>query len=188
MSATAAARDTIRLVCALAAPAVVLLADSLLRQRRWPKPLTALIDETAHLATAHLFVTAVTADCGQSFRLGALLGAVLIDADHLPHTLRPRRPRRFAGRPAPHSLASLASLDVAAMLLGGTPRQVILGAAAGLATHLARDAATGGVPLGWPLSRRRVRLPYPVYAGVLLGLVVSSVRQIATALSGAARN
>lgn len=187
MRTTAEARDAARLVCALAAPAGVLLADGLLRQRRWPVPLRALMDETAHLATAHLLLTAVIADCGQPFRLGVLLGAVLIDADHLPRTLRPRRPRRYAGRPAPHSLAPLAGLGVAATLLAGTPRQVVLGAASGLTTHLVRDAATGGVPLGWPLARRRVRLPYVVYVGVLLGAIPNIARRLATALLGADR-
>jgi membrane-bound metal-dependent hydrolase YbcI (DUF457 family) len=183
MTARPGTREAERLVCALAAPAVALLADSLLRQRRWPTPLTALMDETAHLATAQALVTAVAAGREAPFRLGALLGAVLIDADHLPRTLRPCRPRRYAGRPAPHSLATLAGLGGAAMLLAGTPRQVVLGAAAGLATHLARDAVTGGVPLGWPLSRRRVRAPYAFYAGALLGLAANSARRLAASRS-----
>jgi inner membrane protein len=166
-------------MCALAAPVGVVFADHLLRQRKWPLPLTALMDETAHLATAQLLVIAATAGHCQVFSLGTLLGAILLDADHLPRRLRPQRSPKYAGRPVPHSLATLAGLGVATALLTGPSRQLALGAACGLATHLIRDAATGGVPLGWPLTSRRITLPYEVYLGMLLGAAVEPARRLA---------
>ena len=69
-------------------------------------------------------------------------------------------------------------LDIAC-LLPRRGRPIGLAAWFGVATHLLRDLATGGVPLWWPVSPRRVAAPYALYAALLLvgvGLWVSRRR------------
>jgi membrane-bound metal-dependent hydrolase YbcI (DUF457 family) len=157
-------------IVAAAGIAVVLAIDAIIRTT--PDLSTAqlaLLDETGHLATAVLLVTAVLA--GRLGRLGAVgivLGACLIDVDHVPYT--------FFGsevitagtvRPYSHSLATIAALCAVAAL-GGRMRPLWIGALAAVLTHLMRDAATGGVPLLWPLSEANVTLPYVAYAAALV--------------------
>jgi membrane-bound metal-dependent hydrolase YbcI (DUF457 family) len=151
------------------AAALVFLADALLTLDP-PRPLAALLDETAHLATALLLGRALPLPAAPPFVAGAALGATIIDADHLPMDLLGSDIlTRGAGRPVTHALPTVAALLLGARAARGPARAALLGATWGLATHLLRDAATGGVPLRWPRKGRAVRLPYALYALLLLG-------------------
>ena len=126
---------------------MVLAADWVIH-RRTPRWLVlGLVDEPAHLATAAL----VRRD------LPFLVGAVLPDLDHIPYALAPVHPKAGDPRPRSHTLA------LSAVVAAVSPA-----AAAGTVAHYARDLADGsGVPLLWPLSDRRFRVPYPLYAAAL---------------------
>ncbi|HEU5422195.1 MAG TPA: metal-dependent hydrolase [Nitrolancea sp.] len=166
-----------------------LLADRLLTARRLPLPLLALLDESAHLATTALLVPR-RAPLGRWEALGAAAGSVLVDLDHLPHYFRTSQPRP-PGRPAPHSALSVATLLGLAWALALSerrrPRRLALGAAFGLTCHLARDAATGGVPLGWPAGTGNVTISRPGYIVLLLRGALGVRPARAHAAAGAAR-
>ena len=64
----------------------------------------------------------------------------------------------------------------AALLSRGGARAALLGAVAGLASHLLRDLATGeGLPLLWPASRHDLAMPYAAYAVAVAVLAVVGV-------------
>ena len=100
--------------------------------------------------------------------VGAALGAVGIDVDHLPGELGWDIITRGTGRPVTHSLATGAALFLLSRALPTPARAVLAGAASGVVAHLARDLGTGGLPLLWPASERRVRVPYGAYLTTLL--------------------
>jgi len=132
---------------------VVLAADAVLG--RCPLWARAVLDEVAHLATAALLWGA---------RPAVMLGAVTIDLDHL-------LPWSGGGRPGGHSLWPPLVLGVTSR---GAPRDIGLG----IAAHLVRDAATGGVPWLWPLGDWTLRLPYTAYAvGLALLVCYRSARR-----------
>jgi inner membrane protein len=159
-------------VAALAAIAAV---DSVL-SRNGDLPLVpfGLLDETGHLATAVLLLAVLpTAWLTGPFAAGALAASVLIDFDHLPQELGSYAITEGTLRPYPHSLLSPLVVLAAALLARGRARVVLLGAVAGLASHLLRDAATGGgLPLLWPVSIRDATMPYAVYGAAVAGLAV----------------
>ncbi|HET7035732.1 MAG TPA: metal-dependent hydrolase, partial [Thermomicrobiaceae bacterium] len=161
-------------VARLALALGVLLADRILAARRPPPVLAALLDEPAHLASSALLLPLPlplpgAAPARRWYALGAAAGSVLIDLDHLPRYLHPT-PARPLHRPATHSALSVAALLALALALPERRRlrPFTLGAAAGLAGHLARDAATGGVPLGWPLRSGTVTIARAGYTLLLL--------------------
>jgi inner membrane protein len=129
------------------------------------------LDEPGHLLTAWLVLNAVPAARGRIWRW-ALLGAVLIDLDHVPLVLWGGPVTEFGGRPVTHSLATVAVLAAAAL---AAPRLRIPagGLAVGVLLHLLRDLATGpGVPLLWPLRPENVLVPYWVYALLVVAAAV----------------
>ena len=149
-------------------PLVVFAVDALLKQATLPLPVIAALDETAHLATADLLLGALCPRAAAPFARAARLGAVLIDFDHVPKYAGWRWLAREEGRPYSHSLPTIAALLAIAARSAGL-RQVALGAAFGLATHLFRDLADeDGAPLFWPVVTRNVRIPYGVYPTTLL--------------------
>jgi inner membrane protein len=125
----------------------------------------ALLDESAHLATALLFLRALDMQVTRSSVLGLLLGAVMIDIDHVPLQLF-GNDILTAGtnRPHSHSLLALALVLLIGFALSGMWRRGAFCLALGHASHLARDMATGGVPLLWPLSSARIEVAYSGYA------------------------
>ncbi len=161
---------------ALPALAVVVIADDLLVRYEPSRVIVGLLDESAHLATASLLVAALPLPRGDPFLLGALAGAVLIDADHLPGEFGWPIITRGSGRPLPHSLPTVGLLLAITTLARGPWRAVMAGATYGLMTHLLRDGATGGMPLWWPRSKRRVRIPYDLYLLLLTGASLALVR------------
>ena len=131
--------------------AVIAAADCLIRGRKPPWIVVGLFDPPAHVATAMLL--------RPNWTPAYLAGSLLPDLDHIPLALRPVHPSLDDPRPVSHCLLTVA--PVAALNRD---------AALGMLAHFARDLGVGtGVPLLWPLTRRSVRLPYPIYlAGCLL--------------------
>lgn len=154
---------------ALPAVALILVADALLANNDLPRPVVALLDELAHLATAFLLLSALSAVGSRPFAVGAGLGAIGIDGDHVPGEFGWDIITRGTGRPVTHSLATYGALLLLACALPGAARTATMGTACGVLAHLVRDLGTGGVPLLWPASKRRVRAPYGAYLATLLG-------------------
>ena len=144
-----------------------MLADDLLiSSRHWSVPMLGLLDEPAHLTTAALLLASVGALRRGRPVLITLVASVALDLDHLP--LYAGAPMGAGGRPPTHSLATVAALAAAGLLLKRR-RSDLLACAAGVTLHLVRDLATGpGVPLFWPVSARAIEVPYPAYAAMLL--------------------
>ncbi len=157
---------------ALAALAAVLGIDLLLAARSWSVPAEAALDEPAHLLTAWLLLAAAGVRSRQVV-VWALVGAVLIDLDHLP-LYSGIQVTADGGRPVSHSAATVLVLLVAAGLWRAQ-RTRLAALALGVVLHLARDLASGpGVPVLWPLSDS-VRVPYVVYLAVLVAAVAAVV-------------
>lgn len=157
--------------------ATVLALDAVGALRAWPVVVVGALDEPAHLATAAVLLLAA-ADRRKLARhqaavLTALACSMAIDVDHLPVYLGAER---FAdgGRPATHSLLTVGTLLVAAAL-ARRARPVLLGAATGVCLHFVRDLGTGpGLPLLFPFTWAEVRVPYPVYVGLLAAAGVAA--------------
>ena len=138
-----------------------------------------LVDEPAHFATCLVLllalVTLLELRPSVAFLTAALVASVAIDVDHIPAYLGWDGLTGTLPRPYSHSLLALAVILLAARAAGGRGRQILLGAAFGVAAHLLRDLATGpGVPLLWPLHRAAVAVPYAIYLGAL-GLALLAI-------------
>jgi membrane-bound metal-dependent hydrolase YbcI (DUF457 family) len=157
-------------------PPIVLALDRVLEIGQPSRAIEGLLDEVAHAATALVLLAPLFPNANRACALGALAGAVLLDADHVPGELGMQWLTRGTGRPYPHGLISLLTLAGLGLGPGRRWRRFTWPVAAGLTTHLLRDLATGGVPLFWPLSPRTVRLPYPLYAALLGGAALTALR------------
>lgn len=151
----------------LPALALILAADSLLANHDFSRPVEALLDELAHVATAFLLLYPRAAPCSRPFVLGAALGAIGIDGDHVPGEFGWDIIRRGTGRPVTHSLSTGALVLLLSRALPVPARTVLVGATCGVLAHFFRDLGTGGLPLLWPVSKRRVRVPYAAYLALL---------------------
>jgi inner membrane protein len=160
----------------LLAPALAFLCiaglDLVAGIRSWPLVIIGLLDEPAHLLTAWLGLSAVAVRRRRLWPY-ALLGAVLIDLDHVPYYLWGALDSG-AGRPVSHSLVTvLALLTVAAA--DRRARLPAAGLAVGVLLHFARDIATGpGIPLLWPVRPESESVPYWAYLAGLTGCAVLS--------------
>lgn len=133
--------------------------------------IAALLDESAHLATALVLLTAWRPHPARPFVWGTVLGAVAIDVDHLPLLFGSDVLSAGTGRPYSHSLLTIIVTLVVARWLPEQQRPLARGLAFGFAAHLIRDMAIPfgvGVPLFWPASARGIDSPYQVYAALLL--------------------
>jgi membrane-bound metal-dependent hydrolase YbcI (DUF457 family) len=174
--------------------AVVLAANRLIRPNI-PTARLALLDETAHLATAMLALDVLAGARSTRFRRAALLGSVAIDLDHVPDlVLGWRWLMGDSPRPYPHSLPTLALLAVLARAARSEhQRDLLAGAAFGLSVHLLRDVTDGsdGVPLLWPISGRGIRLSrhlqWPLLAAAVIAPAVSAGRRSSAAKLGSWR-
>jgi len=126
-----------------------------------------VLDESAHAATALILLKAARLD-GISLALAAVAGAVLIDIDHVPMEVGVSVITRGTNRPYSHSLLTIGAVLIAAGISGSRSRRLLLVVAFGIATHLLRDMATGGVPLFWPLLAARTTIDYRAYLVVVL--------------------
>jgi hypothetical protein len=135
-----------------------------------------LFDWVGHLATGVVLVAALRPS--RPTAIGILLGSVLIDLDHLPHQLGTDILTANAPRPYTHSLLTLIVVLAVARLRRS---ELLLGAAVGLAGHLARDLGGGDVMLFWPLSWAEQSVPFAVYVA-LLALIAVQAAATPTAL------
>jgi inner membrane protein len=150
----------------IAALTVVLALDAVV-DKDWPLPLVGLFDEIGHLATAWVLLVALLPYKYQSLAPWALLGAVLIDVDHIPLYLWDVAATHPEGRPITHSLTFVLVL-LALSRLHRRLRTPLSGLALGVLLHLLRDIVTGpGASLFWPIDETSVLVPYSLYVGVL---------------------
>jgi inner membrane protein len=151
----------------IAALTAVLVLDAVV-VRDWPMPVLGLVDEIGHLATAWALLVAVLPHSSRPLVPWALLGAVLIDVDHVPlYVWGVGTASGSQGRPITHSMTVVLVLLVLSRLLGRL-RTPLSGLALGVALHLVRDVSTGpGAPLFWPIAGTSVRAPYSFYVGLL---------------------
>jgi inner membrane protein len=166
-----------RALLPLAGAGGIAALDVLYRSRSWSTPVTAFLDEPAHLVTAALLWAALVPRRTLPGALPwVLVGAVAIDLDHLPLYLGLPDFLVDGGRPPTHSLATVAVLAGLSLL---THRRRVVGAlAVGVLLHFVRDLATGpGISLAWPLVDASVRLPYGLYAAVVgAAALIAAVR------------
>jgi inner membrane protein len=149
--------------------------------RDWPVPLDGMLDEPAHATTAALLLAALPRRPLPRLAAWALVGSVAIDADHVPLYAGVLPSAVPGGRPVTHCLLTPAALAAAAAVSRGRVRTALAGLALGVCLHFVRDVATGGtgVPMLWPaVPHSDVRVPYPLYYGVLAATAVAaSVRR-----------
>jgi membrane-bound metal-dependent hydrolase YbcI (DUF457 family) len=173
----------------LAAFGYIVLADLFLGARKPSLALAGALDELAHVATTTLLAAGLRAPGDAPFVIGAVLGSVALDADHVPGVLGHRITGTESERPFTHSWPALALAGLVAARTRGRRGRLARGFACGLASHLFRDFASGqhsGAPFCWPLSRRNVRLPRWCYLGALLAALWTAERRRATLARGSA--
>lgn len=134
------------------------------------------------LALAALTVTSLP----RRFVAAGLLASVAIDVDHIPGYLGSHL--LSGGLPRPYGHTALLVIAVAGFGWASRRRdvrEVSLGIAFGISTHLFRDLATGpGVPLFWPVSSDVVTFPYAVFAcGLALAAMACGTGVLASARS-----
>jgi membrane-bound metal-dependent hydrolase YbcI (DUF457 family) len=171
----------------LVALIVVVVADVVteLLPASVPHAVEGTLDEPAHVATVVIILAAFGWWFGRWFVIGALVGSVAIDLDHIPPYLGVDFFTRGTPRPYTHSLATVLIVGLAALALRGHWGEALLGAGVGLLGHFFRDMcepSQKGVALFWPISNGGIRLPYAVYAAtigalVLIGLMRRSRRR-----------
>jgi inner membrane protein len=143
---------------ALGCLGVVALADHVILRRRPRWIVIGMFDEPAHLATALLLSEKRTP--------AYLAGSLLPDLDHVPLALRLVHPDPGDPRPLTHNVLTVVPVALKS-------RE----AAAGMLAHFVRDLGVGtGVPLLWPLTSRRLRVPYAAYAVLVLAAAYSRSR------------
>jgi membrane-bound metal-dependent hydrolase YbcI (DUF457 family) len=164
--------------------AAIALTDALRAALDPPLLVDGLLDEVAHAATMLLGIAAFARRVDVRLLAGAVLGAVLIDVDHIPRELGWYGLEQGGTRPYSHGLATVALLLAAAFLLrrltarhgAGT---VLLGAAIGLVLHLFRDLAVPargpGVALFWPLDAHVFTISYAAYWAVVLAAACAAL-------------
>jgi inner membrane protein len=152
------------------------LEISLLEQH-WSVITLAARDETLHALTTIVLLAALwPARRVNGFVLAcAVAGSVLIDLDHLPGELGYGFLSTAFGRPITHGLATVAAVCVIALACTGRWRIGAFAVAFGIASHLLRDMATGGIAPFWPISSRTVEVEYGAYFLSLTGFVMLAV-------------
>jgi inner membrane protein len=155
----------------------VLIVDLVISGNSLSIPVLGPLDEIGHLLTAAIILLALPLS-GWRIAPWALLGAVAIDADHIPlYTFA--SDFSVGGRPPTHSLLTvLVLLSVA----GSGPPAVRIpcaGLALGVCLHFVRDVSTGpGLPLIWPVSDVAVRWPYAAYTAILGLAMVAAIARL----------
>lgn len=134
---------------------LILLVDRRIWTDDIPLPIKAVADESAHIATTLCLLSLVRPKLPRDFLAGAIVGSVALDVDHLPLYVRYEKP---SARPGSHSLVTVAVVAGLTARSTGRRRAFLQGVSFGLASHLFRDLLTGGAPLFWPLSRRKVMI------------------------------
>jgi hypothetical protein len=145
-----------------------------------------LLDEPAHLATGLVVLGALSRVRGsgldQRFGWSMLVGAVLIDLDHVPAEFRAGALTSGTQRPYTHALWTVIVLALAwatALFIRiragqrrpATVELILAGAAWGVAAHFVRDIATAPMSFWWPVTDIAVELPYWWYVLVLAVII-----------------
>lgn len=126
-------------------------------------------DEVAHLMTTLICLAAARAVGIPIHWFAGLVGAVVIDVDHIPMLLNLVEPVEGSSRAGSHSLGPVVLIMFLGLIIRPW-RSAFWSLGFGMLTHLFRDTATGFVPLAWPLSDDPVHLRYAVYLLVLVTL------------------
>ena len=134
---------------------LILLVDRRIWTDDIPLPIKAAADESAHIATTLCLLSPIRPKRPRDFFAGAMVGSVALDVDHVPLYVRYEKPY---ARPGSHSLVTVAVVAGLTARSTGRRRAFLRGVSFGLASHLFRDLWTGGAPLFWPLSGRRVMI------------------------------
>jgi hypothetical protein len=163
----------------LSIPAVMMAGDMLVAgrpdgplQRFWP-----LTDSPVHAALALLVVSPLLRRAPRRRRAAWLavagLAAVLVDLDHAAaaRSFSVYAMTHLNGRPETHSLLFAVGAGLLASRLGRNPLAGWLVGLA-LASHVLRDAVTGGTPYLWPLPVKS--LPAAVYYAAQAGLYLAA--------------
>lgn len=128
-------------------------------------------DEVAHVLTALLWgALALSAGLPVLLPVVALAG-MFPDLDHIPMFLVGMKSLPGSSRSVLHTLLVIL-IFVALAWVNRRWRWVWGSMALGVASHLARDMATGTVILLWPLSGHPFTIPYLAYMGTLVLCVV----------------
>ena len=142
----------------LAALATIAVADYVIQRRKPRWIVVGMFDHPAHVATALLLNERPTP--------AYVAGSLLPDLDHVPLALRVVHPNPGDPRPVTHCLLTVAPVAL------NSPET-----AKGMLAHFVRDLGVGtGVPLLWPLTGRRLRVPYAAYAVLVLAAAYSRSR------------
>jgi membrane-bound metal-dependent hydrolase YbcI (DUF457 family) len=166
-----------------AALGYIVLADLISNHRKLSLAVAGALDELAHVASTVLLANGLRAPGDAPFVIGAVLGSVALDADHVPSVFGHPVKGTDSERPFTHSWPALAAAGFIAVRMRGQRGRLVRGFACGLASHLFRDFASGqhsGTPFGWPLSRRNLSLPRWCYLGALLAALWTAERRRAT--------
>jgi membrane-bound metal-dependent hydrolase YbcI (DUF457 family) len=140
-----------------------------------PQAVEGTLDEPAHVATVVIILAAFGWRFGRWFVIGALVGSVAVDLDHIPSYLGVDFLTRGTPRPYTHSLATVLIVGLLALAVRGHWGEALLGAGVGLLAHFFRDMCEpgqAGVALFWPISHEGIRLPYALYAATIVALVL----------------
>ena len=148
-----------------------------LLDQHWPVIVLAARDEMFHATTTIVLLAAlwpIRRIDGRVFAC-AVAGSVLIDLDHVPAALGSTVLSSSYGRPVTHGLLTVIAICIVALAGSGRWRVGGLAIAFGIASHLFRDIATGGVLLFWPGSKQVVEVEYAAYFLSLTGFVMLAV-------------
>lgn len=154
---------------------VVVGLDASFRGAELPLFKEAVVDETAHVATALIAVICFFPQAGIRMVVGAVLGSTAIDLDHLPAMAGSLILTAGTNRPYTHSMTTVVLVTFLGFALPSLLRPFVWGVTFGVLSHLLRDMATGGVPLFWPLATFRVVVPYHLYFVVLVAATCITV-------------
>lgn len=136
------------------------------------------LDETAHLLTTLFVVWAIGGPVFDRLLVPALVASVAIDLDHLPGELGYDFLTRGTPRPYTHSLLTIVILLVTSVFWTRR-RELLLGAALGVAIHLWRDMAEPGtgVALLWPFSDNSWGYSHAIYLIAMALIFAAAMRQ-----------
>lgn len=150
----------------------------------------SLLDSPVHAVLALLVVSPFFArrSCGGLYRriVTAGLFAVLLDLDHfvLSQSFSLYEATHLSGRPVTHSLLFALGCGLLVYLLTRSVRDAWLVSIV-LASHVLRDASSGGTPYLWPISADH--LAVPAYYAAEVGLYLLA-RAMASYQSGRNNN
>lgn len=131
-------------------------------------------DEVSHLLSGAIVGLGLVRLVPSIQLIPVLLGSVAMDIDHVPDVLGWMAPEGPSSRFVTHGLATVGVVGSIALVDRGRALAWI-SIACGLLVHLFRDAATGSIIAGWPLSHSPFTIPYAAYIGCLACIAIMTV-------------